>query len=61
VLPGSPIYGKNLVHVDGVKIPEIIGYNPSRTLNGTYEIGVKPSATGRTEVITHRFFRQDKN
>jgi RHS repeat-associated protein len=27
---------------------------------GTFEIGVRPSASGRTEVITHRFFRPDK-
>ncbi len=26
---------------------------------GTYEIGVRPSASGRNEVITHRFFRPD--
>jgi len=28
--------------------------------SGTFEIGVKPSASGKTEVITHRFFRPDK-
>ena len=28
--------------------------------SGMYEIGVKPSASGRTEVITHRFFRPNK-
>ena len=27
--------------------------------SGKFEIGVKPSASGRTEVITHRFFRPD--
>ncbi len=27
--------------------------------SGTFEIGVRPSASGRTEVITHRFFRPD--
>jgi hypothetical protein len=27
---------------------------------GTFEIGVRPSASGRTEVITHRFFNPDK-
>lgn len=26
---------------------------------GTFEVGVRPSASGRTEVITHRFFRPD--
>ena len=26
---------------------------------GTFEIGVRPSASGRTEVIVHRFFRPD--
>lgn len=37
-------------------------YTNRGTLNGvrgTYEIGVRPSASGRTEVITHRFFRPD--
>jgi RHS repeat-associated protein len=29
-------------------------------VDGTFEIGVRPSASGRTEVITHRFFRPDK-
>lgn len=28
--------------------------------SGTFEIGVRPSASGRTEVIVHRFFRSDK-
>jgi RHS repeat-associated protein len=32
---------------------------PARTLDGTYEIGVRPSDSGRTEVIVHRFFRPD--
>ncbi len=38
-------------------------YTKPGTLNGrsgTYEIGVKPSASGRTEVITHRFFNPSK-
>jgi hypothetical protein len=26
---------------------------------GTFQIGVRPSASGRTEVITHRFFKPD--
>jgi len=30
-----------------------------RTIDGTYEIGVRPSDSGRTEVIVHRFFRPD--
>lgn len=29
--------------------------------SGVYEIGVRPSTSGRTEVITHRFFNPDKN
>ncbi len=29
-------------------------------VEGTYEIGVRPSASGRNEVITHWFFRPDK-
>ena len=28
--------------------------------SGVFEIGVRPSASGRNEVITHRFFRPDK-
>jgi RHS repeat-associated protein len=32
---------------------------PAQTMHGTYEIGVRPSASGQTEVITHRFFRPD--
>ena len=31
-----------------------------RVIEGTYEIGVRPSTSGRTEVITHRFFRPDE-
>jgi hypothetical protein len=26
-------------------------------VNGTFEIGVRPSVSGDTEVIVHRFFR----
>jgi hypothetical protein len=29
-------------------------------VNGTFEIGVRPSVSGRTEVIMHRFFRPDR-
>jgi hypothetical protein len=29
-------------------------------VEGTYEIGVRPSASGRIEVIVHRFFRPDR-
>lgn len=38
-------------------------YTKPGTLNGrsgVYEIGVKPSASGKTEVITHRFFNPSK-
>jgi hypothetical protein len=38
-------------------------YTQRGTINGvegTFEIGVRPSASGRTEVITHRFFNPDK-
>ena len=38
-------------------------YTKPGTLNGRpgiYEIGVRPSASGRTEVITHRFFNPSK-
>ena len=33
----------------------------AKVVEGTFEIGVRPSASGRTEVITHRFFRPDPN
>lgn len=42
---------------------DYIQYDLRGTLNGrsgTYEIGVKPSASGRVEVIQHRFFKPDK-
>ena len=29
--------------------------------HGTFEIGTRPAASGRTEVITHRFFRPDRS
>lgn len=38
-------------------------YTKRGTLNGhsgVFEIGVRPSISGRTETITHRFFRPDK-
>jgi RHS repeat-associated protein len=38
-------------------------YTQRGTINdaeGTFQIGVRPSASGRTEVITHRFFKPDK-
>ncbi|MBB5020682.1 hypothetical protein HNQ59_004007 [Chitinivorax tropicus] len=57
-LPGEPIYGKAQVRIgDGQRVREIIGTTPSRIVEGTFEIGVRPSVSGRTEVITHRFFR----
>ena len=28
-------------------------------VEGTFEIGVRPSASGRTETIVHRFFKPD--
>jgi RHS repeat-associated protein len=33
---------------------------PAREIQGTYEIGVEPSASGRNEKIVHRMFRPDK-
>lgn len=41
---------------------ESIMYSLRGTLNGrsgTYEIGVRPSISGNTELIMHRFFRPD--
>jgi hypothetical protein len=43
--------------------PNYVQYTMRGVVNGvegTYEIGVRPSASGRTEVITHWFFRPDK-
>lgn len=45
-----------------VKSPNYVEYTSPGTLNGrtgSFEIGVRPSASGRTEVIVHRFFRPD--
>jgi hypothetical protein len=44
--------------------PDNTLYTKPGTLNGvsgTYEIGVRPSPSGRTEVITHRFFQADSD
>ncbi len=46
-----------------VKSDEYVLYKMRGTVNGvegTYEIGVRPSASGRTEVITHWLFRRDR-
>ena len=46
-----------------VKSPNYTEYTQRGAMNGkegTYEIGVRPSVSGRTEVITHRFFRPDR-
>lgn len=54
-LPGTPIYGPGSVRIGGEAVRPIIGYTPSRSIEGVYEIGVRPSASGRTEVITQVF------
>jgi RHS repeat-associated protein len=59
-VPGSPIYGPGSVQIGGQRVKPISGYTPNRTVEGVYEIGVRPSASGRTEVITHRFFRPNE-
>ena len=63
-LPGEPIYGETQIRFgdalnnpNNQRIREIKGYTPARTVEGTYELGVRPSASGNTELITHRFFR----
>lgn len=46
-----------------VKSKDYVEYTMPGVVNGKsgmYEIGVRPSASGRTEVITHWFFRPDK-
>ncbi len=43
--------------------PTYVTYTLRGTLNGvrgTYELGVRPSASGRNEVVTHRLFRPDR-
>ncbi|MCU7937686.1 MAG: hypothetical protein KZQ99_23030, partial [Candidatus Thiodiazotropha sp. (ex Dulcina madagascariensis)] len=59
-LPGKPIYGNSSTMIGEKSAQEIIGYTPSRTVEGVFEIGVRPSASSRTEVITHRFFRPNE-
>jgi len=55
--PGTiTIPGKQIFDSKG----SVIGEGPSRVVAGVYEIGVRPSASGRTEVITHRFFQPSK-
>jgi RHS repeat-associated protein len=51
-LPGKPIFDTR-----GVRI----GEGQARIVEGVYEIGIRPSASGRTEVIIHRFFRPNAN
>jgi RHS repeat-associated protein len=36
------------------------GTRAAEVIRGTYEVGVRPSASGRTEVVVHRFFRPDR-
>ena len=46
-----------------VKSSSYVEYTMPGVVNGrsgVYEVGVRPSASGRTEVITHWFFRPDK-
>ena len=53
IFKGNRIFVSDKYHV----------YTRGGTLNGragVYEIGVKPSASGSTEVITHRFFNPNK-
>ena len=55
-LPGKPIYGSRMIKVGEDSVREIIGYGSDKIVEGVFEIGVKPSTSGRIEVITHRFF-----
>jgi hypothetical protein len=59
-LPGKPIYGNSSTIIGEQSVQKIIGYTPSRTVEGVFEIGVRPSASNRTEVIIHRFFRPNE-
>jgi len=72
VLPGKPVFAQESIPFSTIKSTNgqssivnanestIIGYTPSKTVQGVFEIGVEPSATGRVEVIQHRFFRPDE-
>lgn len=57
-LPGKPIYGPGSITVRGESVRPIVSRHPSKVVEGVYEIGVRPPASGKTEVILHRFFRR---
>ena len=50
-------HGRRHVRSEDYIVYELRGVLNSRP--GTYDIGVRPSASGRTEVIVHRFFKPD--
>ena len=71
-MPGRPIFAQESIPFSTIKSTNgqssivnanesrIIGHTPSRTVQGVFEIGVKPSSSGRVEIIDHRFFRPNE-
>jgi hypothetical protein len=61
IFQGSRTVTRNFFKVDRQALTnDSIMYRASGNINGkagTFEIGVRPSVSGRTEVITHRLFR----
>lgn len=65
VKPNYIVYSKRgTITLPGKEVKDAAGNivrNPARVIEGTYEIGVEPSASGRNEKIVHRLFRPDKD
>ena len=63
VFKGSREVTTNFFNVDKQGLSnDSIMYRARGSINGhsgTFEIGVRPSVSGRTEVMTHRFFKPD--
>jgi hypothetical protein len=61
IFQGSRTVTRDFFKVDKQALSnDSIMYRAPGSVNGkagTFEIGVRPSVSGRTEVITHRFFR----
>jgi RHS repeat-associated protein len=64
VKPNYVVYSKRgTLTLPGKEVKDATGSivrQPARVIDGTYEIGVEPSASGRNEKIVHRLFKPDK-
>lgn len=64
VKPDYVLYTKRgTVTLPGKEVKDAAGNivrQPARVIDGTFEIGVKPSPSGRNEKIVHRMFRPDQ-